>query len=347
MAKITRRNALIAGASSTTFMLGTDAREAQATSPERWAPDFLMPWSPPPGLKRDLTSGKTPVRLACSGYRLEAPDDGNIDAVVKRVHDNGYTAAGVGGGYGSRNLWAEASDTLVADLKAAMKKYDVRFIDMHSIANMIHPDTTEREKMHRWVIAQMETAERVGCPVITGHVGSRAPGAVHPHPENWTMETWNMSVQAIKRLIRDSAGMDIIFSIEPNDMVQVNNPWACRRFIDDVASERVKICLDPANMTNQAFHYRMSEYIEACYDLIGEDIYICHAKDIKIENKLHPSFVEVPLGQGAMDYEMHLVGMSRLKHTRVLLIEHMKMEEYAEARRYINGLAEKLGIALI
>ena len=150
-----------------------------------------------------------------------------------------------------------------------------------------------------------------------------------------------------KKSSNDTAGIKTVIAFEPNDMVQLNNPWACRRFIDDVGSDRVKICLDPANMTNQAFHYRMTEYIDACYDLIGEDIAICHAKDIMLENKLHPSFVEVPVGQGAMDYETHLVGMSRLKYPRVLLIEHMKMEEYPVAKQYIEGLAEEIGIEIL
>ena len=348
MKKTTRRRALFTAAASSAALVSAGARKASATTPKPWAhPDFLMPWSPPPDLKRDLTPGTTPIRLACSGYRLDVPEDGNIDAVVKRVRDLGYSAAGVGGGYGSRNMWSEASDTLVADLKTALKKYDVRFVDMHSISNMIHPDLAERTRLHTWLINQMETAERVGCPMVTGHVGSRAPGAVHSHPENWTKETWDMSVRAVKQLVRDTAGLKTVISYEPNDMVQLNNPWACRRFIDDVGSDRVKICLDPANMTNQAFHFRMSEYIDACYRLIGEDAGICHAKDIILEDKLHPSFVEVPVGQGAMDYETHLVGMSRLKHTRVLLVEHMKMEEYPVARRYLERLAENLGIKLI
>jgi sugar phosphate isomerase/epimerase len=348
MAKTSRRGALVALSASTSAFLLPGVKKAAAISPTKWAyPEFLMPWSPPPDLKRDLAAGATPIRLACSGYTLEAPQDGNIDAVVRNVRDQGYSAAGVGGGYGSRNPWAEASDSLVSDLKTALKKYDVRFIDMHSICNLIHPDMAERRRMHAWLIRQMETAERVGCPMVTGHVGSRAPGATYPHPENWTKDTWDLSIQEVKKVVSDSKGMKTVIAFEPNDMVQLNNPWACRRFIDDVGSERVKICLDPANMTNQAFHYRMSEYIAICYELIGEDAYICHAKDIKLEDKLHPSFVEVPVGQGAMDYEIHLVGMSRMLHPRVLLIEHMKKEEYPIAKRYIEGLAKKLGIELL
>ncbi|MFC1508829.1 sugar phosphate isomerase/epimerase family protein [Candidatus Omnitrophota bacterium] len=348
MSKTTRRKAILAAAASSSMLLSTGNKNAEATTPKKWAyPDFLMPWSPPPDLRKNLTTGTTPIRLACGAHTLGVPKDGNIDKVVKNVHDNGYTAAIVGGGYGRRNLWTEASDTLVADLKTALKKYDVRFADMHSIYNMIHPDLAERKRLHAWFIEQMETAERVGCPIVTGHVGSRAPGAVHPHPENWTKETWDMSVREVKKVIKDSAGIKTVIAFEPNDMVQLNNPWACRRFIDDVGSDRVKICLDPANMTNQAFHFRMAEYIPICYDLIGEDAAICHAKDIMLENKLHPSFVEVPVGQGAMDYETHLAGMSRLNHTRVLFVEHMKAEEYPVARRYLEGVAENLGIEFI
>jgi sugar phosphate isomerase/epimerase len=348
MAKAIRRRTLLALAASSPMFFLPGEINASALTPKGWAyPDFLMPWSPPPDLKKDLTTGNTSIRLACDHYTLDVPKEGNIDGVVKKIHDAGFSAAGVGGGYGSRNLWTEASDTLVSDLKTALKKYDVRFVDMHAICNLIHPDLNERKRFHKWLIEQMETAERVGCPMVTGHVGSRAPGATSPHPENWTKETWELSIKEVKKIVNDSLGIKTVIAFEPNDMVQLNNPWACRRFIDDVGSERIKICLDPANMTSQAFHYRMTEFISACYELIGEDAYICHAKDIKLENKLHPSFVEVPVGQGAMDYETHLVGMSRLKYPRVLLIEHMRAEEYPAAKKYIEGLAKKLSIKLI
>lgn len=345
MPKSATRRQVLTSAAASSGLLFTSGLSQAAPKGKSHHPEFLSPWSPPLNQKKDLTTGTTPVRLACSAYRLPYSKDTDITAMVKGIRDKGYTSAGFGAGLFNRNPWLDAPESAVRELKAALKQYDVTFFDMHSVCNLIHPDLDERRKIQRWFIEQMEAAERVGCPMVTAHVGSMAPGAVHPHPDNWTKECWDLGVREVRRIIKDTSGMKCVLSFEPDSLVQVNNPWACRQLVDD-CGPRAQICLDPVNMSNLEYHYRKTEYINACFDLLSEDIFCCHAKDIKLENSLQPMLVQTEPGTGTMDYETYLARLSRLNHTRTLLLEHLPEEKYPGVKQFIETTAANVGVTI-
>ena len=340
---MTRRNALKTGAVTAGAIAGavrSGTAEAASKSPSH--PSFLSPWSPPEDLKRDLTSGTTPIRLACSAYRLTYTEGADIAGMVKHVRDMGYSSSGDGYGLFNRNPWLDVPETSIRELKDALKRHDVVFFDMHAAINNIHPDLGERRKINQWLIEQMEAAERVECPMVTTHVGSRSPGAVYPHPLNWTRETWDLSIKVMRQLVKDTAGMKCVFGIEPDSLVQVNNPRSCRQLVDD-CGPRVQICLDPVNMSNLEYHYRKTEYINECFDLLGEDIFACHAKDIALKDSLQPVLYQVEPGQGTMDYDTYLARLSRLKWPRTLFLEHLAAERYPDVKRFIVETADRVG----
>ncbi|MDP2984743.1 MAG: hypothetical protein Q8O92_15600 [Candidatus Latescibacter sp.] len=91
MTHITRRQALAAGAVFTRAFAGT------ASAAEVKLPDAIyMSWSRTEGLKRDLSPGKTPIRLACwsstTTFDSRKPGE-SLTEMVKRIRDQGYTSA--------------------------------------------------------------------------------------------------------------------------------------------------------------------------------------------------------------------------------------------------------------
>ena len=344
--RISRRKALSAGAAAVGMSLKPSRMAAAPSeSSDTATPPFLSPWSPPPDLKRDLTPGNTSIRLACSAYQLNYPKDRGIADMVKGIRDLGYTSAGASVGVFNRNTWLDASEEEIRELKDALKEYDVTFFDTHGAVNNIHPDLDERRKINNWIIEQMEAAERVGCPLVTTHVGSRAPGAVHPHPENWTWETWKLGIRVMKQMLKDTEGMKCVISIEPDPLVQINNPRACRQLVDE-CGPRVQICLDPVNMSDLEMHYRKTEFINECFDLLGEDIICSHAKDIALKDNLQPALYQVEPGQGTMDYETYLVRLSRLNWPRTLFLEHLSRDRYPGLKKFIEDTARKVGVSI-
>jgi len=346
---MTRRKALAAGAVTATMLAGTVRSEQPLKTQSRipYLP-FLSPWSPPPDLNRDLTPGQTPFRLAAWSRKttLDYQKDMSITGMVKRIRDAGYTSGNSHPGRLNRNPWLDASESDLRELKEALKTYDVAFFDMHANANNIHPDPAERKKEQQWTIWQMEAAERVGCPLVTTHVGSCAPSAIAPHRDNWTWETWKLSVKVMKQMIKDTEGMNVAFAIEPDPLVQINNNAALRQLIDE-CGPRIKVCYDPVNMMDLSIYYRTTEFINEGFDMLGEDILCAHAKDSYIlPDRMSAYITEVRAGTGILDYETFLVRLSRLSYPRTLLIEHISEEEYPEAKKFIEDTAAKVGVKI-
>ncbi len=341
---VSRRTAL---ASLTTAGLSSNVRIAGATEPVEKTPSFLTPWSPPEGYTRSVKPGTTPVRLGSwSGKTtLDYPVGMSITEVVKRIRDAGYTSGVAHPGRLKRSPWLDASESEIRELKDALRKYDVLFVDMHANANNIHPDPAKRADENRWTILEYEAAERVGCTSVATHTGSRDPSAIAPHPENWTRETWNLSVKVMKQLLRDTAGMKVKLAIEPDNMATINAPKAHRRLIDDVADPRLGVCLDPVNMIHIGNYFRTAELLEECFEILGNHIFIAHAKDTYIlPDKMSMYITERPPGKGVLDYETYLAVLSRLRGPTPLIIEHIADEEYPPAKRFIEETAARVGV---
>ena len=346
--QITRREALYSTA-STGIVLGTACavpRQEVSSPPDH--PPFLSPWSPPADLKRDLSPGTTTIRLASwsSKTTLDYRRDGNISIteMVKRVRDQGYTSSNA---TIRRSIWYKPTEAEVRELNEALKEYDVTFFDMHTTGSNIHPDPEEREKVYRYTVDSCEAAERLGVPMVTTHTGNAGEGpAFYFNPNNWTWETWKLSVKVMKQILNDTAGMKVQLGVEATNMTAMNGPKPHLRLIEECADPRLKVCIDPVNMMNLSRYARSTELIEECFALLGDNIIAAHAKDSYLQPKMSIYMEEVAPGKGVLDYETYLVQMSRLSKPITLLIEHIPDNEYPGAKKYIEDIAAKVGVKI-
>ena len=349
--KILRRTILAAGAASAGMLAGSACSELQPDRQQDTSSHlpFLTPWSPPAGLQRDLTPGTTAIRLASWSRTTTLDynrDSGiSITGMVKRIREAGYTS---GNASIRRSIWLEAHDSEIRELHEALDRYDVTFFDMHTTGSNIHPDVNERAIVYRYTVDSCAAAEKVGCPMVTTHTGSAGyERAMSPHKDNWTPETWKLSVNAMRQILRDTAGMKVALGVEATNMTAMNNPRAHLQLIEEIGDPRLKVCIDPVNMINLGTYYRNTELIEECFDLLGEHIIAAHAKDTYIlPDRMSAYITEVAPGKGILDYETYLVRLSRLSYPRSLLIEHIPDEEYPGAKQYIEDTAAKAGVTI-
>ncbi len=83
-----------------------------------------------------------------------------------------------------------------------------------------------------------------------------------------------------------------------------------------------------------------------CFRKPGRWVVSCHAKDVDWEVELQVHFKEVIPGRGKIDYGAYLTELSRLPVDAPRMLEHLNSaEEFSEGRRYIQGVAEKLGLS--
>lgn len=341
--KVTRRGALTVGAASTGALLASACSNVSSGPlKDVWGEDFMMQWSPPENVKRDLTPGKSHIRLSCEASRLRMPKEGeSFGSIVKSIRDAGYTACETGS-----NGWESVTDSQIREMKAALKEHDVDFYTIHVWVNIIHPDPQKRRELQKHVAQSVELADRFGLKFILTHTGGRDPqNKDRPHPLNWTRETWEMSVNATKQILKDTSGSTVALAFEAVNSCNNNTPKSHVRLKQDVGDDRVKVMLDPSNMLHAGTMFRTSELLNECFELLGEDIMYCHAKD-QVWTAMMPSIQGVTLGEGTMDYELYLAYMSRMKYPRALLLEHLKNEQYPPSKKFLEDTAAKIGVKI-
>ena len=340
---ISRRRVLAAGAASAGMMLGGSLSSGHTSA----GPGREAFWGPGPNknLVRDLAAGNTTIRL--SGY-LPRPEGESPGETVRKIREQGLTAV-----IASADDWHGAKDSAVRELKAALREHDVVVFEVGGYRNIICTDEKLRRKFQKRIAMCLEAAEKIGCPMVGCITGSRNPEANDQldnyavHPDNWTLETWKLTIESIRTILRDTAGLKAAIGMEAQVTTNLDSPLAHRRLMDDVGSDRCRVNLDPTNMMHLHNHFHTTELINECFDLLGEDILGCHAKDSYILPHSQTVHVqEVCPGRGNLDYATYLVRLSKMKWPRSLLPEHIPQEQHAEAYAYIRSVAAKVGVKI-
>ena len=325
--KLTRRHILTGGTTAIGLLAGCVHREtAQA-----WPP------GPNRNVKRDISPGSTTIRLATRMVRLknEEPEE-----TVRRIRESGYTSVNT-----QPSQW---NDHELVEIRAALKKYDVTVFEVGAYSNIMHPDKKRRQEINANIVRKFEDAENIGGTMVATVSGSCDPKyLINPHPENWTEESWKVLVASVRQILRDTAGMTVTLGMEAQVTTNIDSPKAHRRLIDDVGDDRCCVNLDPTNMVSLATYFHTTELLDECFDLLGETIMGCHAKDTYIiPNQQTVHVQEVCPGKGIMDYETFIARMSRMKWPRALFPEHIEKEEFPLADAYIKKTAAKIGVKI-
>jgi sugar phosphate isomerase/epimerase len=328
----------------------TPAQAATAAGPrgkaglkDVWGEDFLYQWSPPEDLQRDLTPGASTIRLSAqTNPRLTNQEGTDYAAFFRNLSAGGWSAVEA-----ASNVWMNRKlpESEIREIKEQARAHDVVFYGLHCAGNIIAPDP-DADRWQRHIIDSIHAAEEMGCELILTHAGSMYANRNWAHPQNWSREAWMRTVNALKRICRDTAGSKVSIAIEAVNTESVNNPWAHARLREDVGDPRITVGLDITNMVHPGVAFRMTELIETTFDLLEDQIAYVHAKDFAW-NAMLPGMNWAMNGTGNMDYEMFLARLSRLKTNPYMLVEFLtENDEYAQAQRNIRSIAQKIGVKI-
>jgi sugar phosphate isomerase/epimerase len=362
MADISRRNLFAAGAAGAAGLAvgagtattaaaqaarapASNAMPARVGLPNVWGEDFLYQWSPPENYVRNTTPGPNTIRLSGqTSPRLTNAPGTDYASLFKRMHDEGWSAVEAGSA-----AWMERKlpETELREIKTQAAANDIVFYGLHCAGNIIAPDP-DADRWQRHIIDSIRAAEELGCELILTHAGSMHPNRNVSHPQNWSKECWDRTVNALKRICRDTAGSKIEIAIEAVNTESINSPWAQKRLREDVGDERITCGLDITNMVDPSTVFRMSEFIDTTFDLIGDQIRYVHGKDLAW-NSMLAGLNWTMQGTGNMDYELFLARVSRLTKTTMpyVLIEFLtNNDEYEQAQRNVRAIADKIGVKI-
>lgn len=192
--------------------------------------------------------------------------------------------------------------------------------------NMIHPDVDRRNiGMQRFeVIAK--ACKHLHCHFVTLCTGTRDPQNMWRfHEDNNTQKAWDDMMQSMEKTLKIAERYDLILGIECEASNTVNSPKKARKLLDEFRSERLKIIMDVANLfpKGQAKRENVRDFMDEAFDLLGNEIYIAHGKDIKEGNGL--DFTHA--GNGIVDFPYYLKKLKSCNYEGGMLLHGIKSEK--------------------
>ena len=223
---------------------------------------------------------------------------------------------------------------------------DVVIAEVGAWGNQIPPDEAERQKKFENVCERLALADEVGARCCVDYLGTPVPNSqIGPHPDLVGQWGFDMAVEVVRKVLDEVKPTRAKLTLE---MMQWMPPDSAEQYLELIrAIDRpgFAVHLDPVNIiVSPRMYYSTGEVVKRCFDLLGEYIVSCHAKDLALRDTLALHLDEVPMGTGNMDYRVHLTELDKLPQTPPLMLEHLKAEQYPAARDHILGLGEELGL---
>lgn len=222
---------------------------------------------------------------------------------------------------------------VAAEVGAASRAARVSIAAVSGTYNMIHPDKAVRAQGLARLEVLAASCPGLGTSLITLCTGTRdAQDQWRWHKGNAEPDAWRDLVTEMKSAIAIADRHDIALGIEPEMANVVSSAAMARRLLDEMASPRLRIVLDPANLFETADNVRRRKVIEEAVTLLAKDIVMAHAKDRTETGDFTAA------GKGVIDFA-HFVGCLREAGFDGPLITHgLAAEDAAGVAKFLTSL---------
>ncbi len=232
------------------------------------------------------------------------------------------------------------------EIEKAFAAENVVIAEVGAWVNMLDPDPEKRRSNLRTVAERLAVADQVGARCCVDISGSYNPKVWYaPHPDNLSQRFFDATVENCRRLIDEVKPKRTKMTLEIMGWSLPDGPDSYLKLIKAIDRQAFGVHLDVCNAINApALLYRSGEFIAECFRKLGPHVVSCHAKDLAWPIEMNVHFVEVAPGRGQVDYRSYLSQLSRLNDVP-LMLEHLKTaEEYQEGAKYIQKVAQELGL---
>src|SRR5262249_18376983 len=122
------------------------------------------------------------------------------------------------------------------------------------------------------------------------------------HPDNDTPEAWHDLLLSMREAVRMAEDAGVTLAFEPEVANVVDSAQKGRRLLDEVASPRLKVVMDAANLFHAGELARMHAVLDEAFALLGPEIVLAHAKDLSRDGEAGHEAA----GTGVLDYDYYL-----------------------------------------
>lgn len=243
----------------------------------------------------------------------------------------------------------DADDATVRGYRHAAEKAGVVIAEVGAWSNPLSRDQATRNKALDGCKKGLDLAERIGARCCVNIAGSRGEKWDGPHADDLTDETFDLIVECVRDIIDSVKPRETYYTLETMPWMYPDSPECYARLLKAIDRKAFAVHLDPVNLIcSPQRYFSNGAVIRECFKKFGRHIRSCHAKDIRLQDKLTTHLDEVRPGLGRLDYPVFLKELNQLAPDIPLMMEHLpNAEEYALAAKHIRSVAQKVNVKII
>jgi sugar phosphate isomerase/epimerase len=274
------------------------------------------------------------------GVMLREVKQPSFDESLERVHDMGFECAQLNlNMLGLPTLPASMPPGKAGEIGASFWAYGLNLAALSGTFNVAHPDKNVRNDGIAGIRTLCEGAEKMGTQIITLCTGTRnTENMWRAHPDNDTKDAWRDMISTYKQItkIAENNSMTLAFETEVSNIV--NTVDKAFRLLDEIASENLKLVMDPANLLMPDDLTRQREIFDEAFDKLGNKIVLAHAKDIGEFDNNTGELARVAVGKGLLDFEYYFQKLKGSSYQGPIIIHNLTEDEMPSSRDFISNL---------
>jgi sugar phosphate isomerase/epimerase len=199
--------------------------------------------------------------------------------------------------------------------------------------NAIHPDKAVGAQGIRRVALLASRCQWLGANIITLCTGTRNTHSMwRGHPGNDTPEAWRDLLATVRRLLEATEDSGVTLAFEPEVVNVVNTADKARALVDEIASPRLRVLLDPANLMRPSDLADTAGVLRHAFALLAPYLVLAHAKDVLPPAPGEDECRRVAAGSGMLDYPLYLHLLRAAGYEGALILHDLKEEEIPAAK---------------
>lgn len=204
-------------------------------------------------------------------------------------------------------------------IASAAKENGIRITAVNGTFNMVDSDREQLEEYTKRFALIAKAAAYFGCKIVTLCTGSKsAEGMWRYSPETATEDAWKELIRTTQKILPLAEEYDLIFGVETEASNVVFTAERTRRYLDEIASPRLKVIMDCANLfpAGTAKRGNVDDTIRNAFRLLGKDIVLAHGKDVAEGEKV--SFASP--GMGIVNYDLYFNLLKEIGYSGGLIL---------------------------
>ena len=265
----------------------------------------------------------------------------SLREVLDAIHQHGLTKVQFNMSCAGLASLPDCIDPLIAqEIYEQTSIRNIQIVAVSGTFNMVHRNAEERKLGLKRLRALAAACRDMGTMVITLCTGSRDPNNMwRKHPANSAPSAWKDLLETMEVALQIAEENQVVLAFEPEPANVVDTPEKGRRLLDEMKSAYLKVVMDAANLFQRGNIQQMEENLDKAFYLLGNDIVVAHAKDIKIINE---ELKVMAAGEGVLNYDVYIKLLNDYNFKGALILHSLDEDQVDTSVCFIRQKIENL-----